>query len=38
VLAPGEALLLGGGDHSAVDDQGGRGVMEHGVDAEDAHW
>ena len=35
VLDPGEALLLGGGDQLAVDDQGSRGVGVEGVEAED---
>ncbi|GLY58697.1 hypothetical protein Ccel01_32990 [Cellulosimicrobium cellulans] len=37
MLAPREALLLRGGDHPAVDDEGGGRVVEQGVDSEDAH-
>src|SRR4051794_16075937 len=35
VLAPAEALLLGGRDDATVDHDGGGGVVEDGVDAED---
>src|SRR5690606_8219716 len=34
VLAPGEALLLGGCDHSAVDHERGGGVVEDGVETQ----
>jgi hypothetical protein len=37
VLAAAEALLLGGRDDRAVDHDGGGGVVEDGVDAEDVH-
>ncbi len=37
VLAPGEPLLLRGGNRLAVDDQRGSGIVEQGVDAEDLH-
>jgi hypothetical protein len=37
VLAAGEALLLGGGGHGAVDDERGGGIVEHRVDAEHLH-
>ena len=35
VLAAREALLLGGGHRLPVDDEGGGGIVEDGVDAED---
>nr|BFD81905.1 hypothetical protein StreXyl84_13060 [Streptomyces sp. Xyl84] len=37
MLAAAEALLLAGRDRAAVDDEGGGGVVEQGVDAKDAH-
>jgi hypothetical protein len=37
VLAPAEALLLSGGDELPVDDEGRGGIVEDGVDAQDAH-
>ena len=37
VLAPAEALLLGGGNDLAVHHQGGGRVVEQGVDAENTH-
>jgi hypothetical protein len=37
VLAAAEALLLRRGDRDAVDDERSSRVVEHGVDAEDAH-
>jgi Nitrate and nitrite sensing len=37
VLAPREALLLGGGHGLAVDHQRGGRIMEHGVDPENPH-
>jgi hypothetical protein len=37
VLAAAEALLFRGGHDFAIDDQGRGGIMEDGVDAEDAH-
>ena len=37
MLTAGEALLLGGGDHRAVDDKCGRGIVEHRVDTQNLH-
>ncbi len=37
VLAAAEALLLGGGDDLAVDDEGRGRIVEHRVDADDPH-
>ncbi|GAB7044177.1 hypothetical protein JCM9533A_80280 [Catenuloplanes niger JCM 9533] len=37
MLAPAEPLLLGGGDHTAVDDQRGGRIMEDRIDSQDSH-